>query len=187
MTSPTAKDLVAKDQKSSMKKILFIVLLLPFIAFAQDSGKKKAYYFYGSQCPHCFKVDEYFQSNGIYDKYDITKLEVTENPFNAKTFMEFGKSFGKSDWGGVPTIVFENKYLIGDAPIIDNFEKEIANVPATELPDPGKISGSGSGENQENQANQENKEKKKDYAPIVVGALIVVFGGALVFVNRKKA
>jgi glutaredoxin-related protein len=168
-----------------MRKVslLAISLIIPVFVLAQNGAKKKAYYFYGSQCPHCFKVDEYFQSNGIYDKYDITKLEVTENPFNAKTFMEFGKSFGKSDWGGVPTIVFENKYLIGDVSIIDNFEKEIANVPATELPDPGKISGSESGENQ---ANQENKEKKKDYTPIVIGALIVVFGGALVWVNRKK-
>lgn len=172
-----------------MRKIVVFgfLLMLPSIVLAQENGaKKKAYYFYGEQCPHCKNVDEYFKANGIYDKYEITKLEVMSNPFNGKIFLEFGKAFGKSDWGGVPAVVFGDKYLVGDTPIIDNFEKEIANVDAVELPDPEKISKKSENENQNNQAVPAPAANKKNYFPVAVMALVVVGAGLLFYINRKK-
>lgn len=181
-----------------MKKytVALLFILLPVIALAQDVPKKKAYYFFGEQCPHCKVVDEYFQANGIYDKYDITKLEVVSNPFNGKMFLEFGKAFGVSDWGGVPAIVFGDKYLLGDKPIIDNFEKEIdVSNDANELPDPDEFASAKGTENQQPisaEASASPADKlagegnKKNYFPVVIGALIVLGIGALVFVNRKK-
>ena len=176
-----------------MKKIaLVIFLLIPVLALAQENpGKKKAYYFYGEQCLHCKNVDEYFQANGIYDKYEITKLEVTTgNPFNQKLFLDFGKAFAKDDWGGVPTIVFADKYLVGDQPIIENFVREIDTAEnAFELPKSDSIENVGF----ENKANQEDtapssneSENKKSYFSVIVIALVVFGAGALVYVNRKK-
>jgi glutaredoxin len=174
--------------------VSILIATIPLIVFAQDVGKKKAYYFYGEQCPHCKKVDEYFKANGIYDRYEIQKLEVSSNPFNGKLLLEFGKAFGASDWGGVPTIIFGDKYLIGDQPIIDNFVKEIeATENANELPNPEKISQGLGNENSKTESNSapeqsgnNSKEKKKDYFPVVIGALVVLGGGALIYINRNK-
>ena len=169
-----------------LKLIFFALLLVPVLVLAQDAPKKKAYYFFGETCPHCKNVDEYFKANGIYDKYEITKLEVMSNPFNGKIFLEIGKAFGKSDWGGVPTIVFEDKYLIGDEPIIESFEKEIANVEAMELPDPEKIKKISENENQNNQAVPVPATNKKNYFPVIIIVLAVVGAGLLFYINRKK-
>lgn len=175
-----------------MKKFIIIFfLLIPFLTLAQENpGKKKAYYFFGEQCPHCKIVDEYFQANGIYEKYEITKLEVVSNPFNGKLFLEFGKAFGVSDWGGVPAIVFGDKYLLGDKPIIENFSREIdAAASANALPDPDKIVQKPTSENQNNSnipTAVAGERNKKNYFPVVIGALVVLGIGALVYINRKK-
>lgn len=186
-----------------MRKIIFATfLLIPFLALAQDSGtKKQAYYFYGEQCPHCVKVDEYFKANGIYEKYQITKLEATANPFNGKLFLEFGKAFGASGWGGVPTVIFGDKYLVGDAPIIENFVSKIEATENTDdLPDPEKIVKTSKETDEKNSSVQdsqkagdaaasgENQEgDKKNYFAVVLFALVFLGGGALVYLNRKKS
>ncbi|MFA6193442.1 MAG: hypothetical protein WC726_01065 [Parcubacteria group bacterium] len=173
-----------------LKLIALTLLLIPVLTLAQDVPKKKAYYFFGEQCPHCKIVDEYFQANGVYDKYDITKLEVVSNPFNAKLFVQFGEAFGVKDWGGVPAIVFGSKYLLGDQPIIDNFAREIdAAENANELTDPDKIVQKSASENQNDSnvpAVAAGEGNKKSYFPVVIGALVVLGAGALVYINRKK-
>jgi len=179
--------------------IALVLILLPILVFAQSPGKKKAYYFFGEQCPHCKTVDEYFQANGIYDKYEITKLEVAGNPFNSKLFLAFGKAFGSEDWGGVPAIVFADKYLVGDRPIIDNFVREIeAAQNAGELPDPEKMSSANDGGSQQPVSAETSADdkaltgksadggNKKNYSPVIVIALVAVGTGALIYVNRKK-
>lgn len=171
-----------------MRKIIVLgfLLVLPLLVFAQDASKKKAYYFYGDQCPHCQKVDEYFKANGIYDKYDITKLDFS-NPFNTRLLLKFGEVFKSEFKGSVPAIAFGDKFLVGDQPIIDTFEKEISNVEAKELPDPDKMNNAGG-----DQAVQKNKPigkadgNKKNLFPVVITALIIIVGGALIFINRKK-
>lgn len=174
-----AKFVVRKSE--FMKKIVIILfLLLPVLTLAQDAGKKKAYYFFGEQCPHCQNVDEYFKANGIYEKYDIMKLEFS-NPFNARLLVKFGDVFKSEFKGSVPAVAFGDKFLVGDAPIIENFEKEIANVETKELPDPEKIGRSGDQENGRSQGNQKN------YFPAMIGVLVLAVSGALVYVNRKKS
>jgi len=160
----------------NLKFFAIAMLLVPTLVFAQDSGKKKAYYFYGEQCPHCQNVDEYFQENGIYEKYDITKLEFS-NPFNARLLMKFGEKFNSEYKGSVPAIAFAGKFLVGDTPIIEKFVREIdAAENANELPDPEKMN-----------SGEEPSGNKKNYFPVIIGALIVVTAGALIYINRKKA
>jgi LPXTG-motif cell wall-anchored protein len=176
-----------------MKRLFLLatVLVIPVLVFAQDAPKKKAYFFYGDTCPHCKKVEAYFQENGIYDKYDITSLEAVSNPFNGKLFMQFGKAFGAKDWGGVPAVVFGDKFIVGDQPIMDNFIKEIdAADNANALPDPDKIAGA-EGRNEANQpavstGASSPKGNKNNYFPVVIGALIILGIGVLVYINRKK-
>jgi len=138
-------------------------------------------------------VNDYFTANGIYDKYDITKLEFS-NPFNARLLVKFGEVFRSPYKGSVPAIAFGDKFIVGDQPIIDNFVNEIdAAENANELPDPdkaGSAANEGSKVNQENMGNQPSPSSdgnKKSYFPVIIVALILVGGGALVYINRKKS
>lgn len=171
-----------------MKKcfLALILILLPVLVFAQDSPKKKAYYFYGEQCPHCHNVDEYFRASGIYDKYDIMKLEIS-NPFNARLLVKFGDVFRSEFKGSVPAIAFGDKFLVGDTPIIENFDREMdAAENAGELPDPDKIGKLENKENQGERTDQGNEENKRNSFPVIIGALVVAGASALVYINRKK-
>lgn len=198
-----AADVLANNfyKETAMKKFIVILfLLVPVLTFAQDSGKKKAYFFYGDTCPHCKKVEEYFQANGIYDKYDITSLEFS-NPFNTRLLLKFGDVFNDPNKGGVPAIAFGDKFIVGDQPIIDNFVREIdAADNASELPDPDKIASANKNNSSVDQNNQNNQAapaaslpageaggNKKNYFPVIIGALIVLGIGALVYINRKKS
>ncbi|MCX6767072.1 MAG: LPXTG cell wall anchor domain-containing protein [Candidatus Moranbacteria bacterium] len=174
-----------------MKKLVIILffLLMPVLTFAQDTGKKKAYFFYGDTCPHCKKVEAYFQENGIYDKYDITSLEFS-NPFNTRLLLKFGDVLNDPNKGAVPAVAFGDKLIVGDQPIIDNFVKEIDVADnANELPDPDKIAGTNGANTSFNKNNSPvpaASGNKKNYFPVIVGALVVLGVGALIFVNRKK-
>ncbi len=178
-----------------MKKFIVILLLLvPFLSFAQESpAKKKAYYFYGDSCPHCKNVDEYFQANGIYDKYDITKLEFS-NPFNTRLLLKFGEAYNDPSKGAVPAIAFGNKFIVGDQPIISSFVQEIDSADnANELPDPDKIASANGNNTPSESQNNSNVPvaaatgNKKSYFPVVIIALIVLGTGALIYVNRKRS
>jgi len=124
-----------------MKKILlvfFVLLAIPALVLAQGE-KKKALYFYSETCVHCKQVNEYFQKQGIYEKYDIQKIE-TSGPYNYEYLNDFFEAFGiPGEKRGVPAIFFENKVIIGGQPIIDSFEKEISQVEALEFPSPEAI------------------------------------------------
>lgn len=171
-----------------MRNIIFAVILviLPLIVFAQDAGKKKAYYFYGEQCPHCKKVDEYFQANGIYDKYDITKLEFS-NPFNARLLVKFGEVHKSEYKGSVPAIAFGDKFIVGDQPITDNFTREIGVAEnAYELPDPEKVARNPENTNQSAENNPASAGNKENYFPVLLVALVIIGGGVLVYINKKS-
>jgi len=185
-----------------MRKIIFTALILvPFLAFAQgNDAKKQAYYFYGEQCPHCQKVDEYFKTSGIYDKYQITKLEFS-NPFNTRLLLKFGDKFNSEYKGSVPAVAFGDKFIVGDQPIMDNFVSEIdAAENANELPDPEKMSNPSNVTDQKNQPVQETKKvgnaaapesnqkgNKMNYFPVLLIAIVLAGGGVLVYINRKKS
>ena len=117
------------------KKIFFVLIFLffiPLLVFGAE--KKKAYYFSSETCPHCMNVEEYFQEGGIYEKYEIAKMDVS-NPDNLRLLRGFFEVAGISR-GGVPTVVFDGNIISGEGPIIKDFEKKIKRVAADKLPDP---------------------------------------------------
>jgi LPXTG-motif cell wall-anchored protein len=184
-------------RKKALIFLISMALLLPFFSSAQDnSQKKKAYLFFLTTCPHCQNVDNYFSSNGIYDKYDITKMDAS-NPFNANLLSKFYDASGESGKGGVPAVAFGDKFIVGDGPIIDNFAREIdAADNANTLPDPNKnVPDSNNTVPQANNVmnNQEKTQpsaqtgNKKNIFPVVIVALVLIGGGALIYINRKKS
>lgn len=188
-----------------MKKILAIIavlVLFPALTFAQDVPKKTAYFFYLDTCPHCHNVNDYFNANGIYDKYNIVKLDASV-PQNGQFLMALygANNYPESQRGGVPVVAFGDKFYVGDQPIIDNFVKEIdASQNADQLPNPNKDGSApdvvvhegpiGAAVPAEaavagNNADSAGSGNKKSYVPVIVGVLVILGAGALIYVNRK--
>ena len=186
-----------------IKYLIAITILIPAFVFAQDSGKKKAYFFYLDSCPHCHNVNDYFNANGIYDKYDIRKLDASvlqNGEFLLKLYEANG--YSEDQRGGVPVAAFGDKFFVGDKPIIDNFVKEIdASDIAFQLPNPGREgsdpgvvvhegpiaavpSASTAAEPKEKNVNKGNKN---NLVPVVITAITVICAGALIYVSRKKS
>lgn len=177
-----------------LKIVGLIILLLPLFVFAQgDVPKKSAYFFYLDACPHCHNVNNFFNENGLYEKYDIKKLDASV-PANGKFLMQLYGANGylESQRGGVPVAAFGDKFLIGDKPIVDNFVKEIEAAESTDVPDvpadivvrEGPIAEAARAEAVPAAA-AADQSGKKNYFPAIVGALVVITAGALVFLNRK--
>lgn len=175
-----------------MKKIIILFLLiLPVLALAQESpAKKTAYFFYLDSCPHCHNVDNYFTANGVYEKYDIKKLDASVSA-NGKFMMDLyaTNNYPEDQRGGVPVVAFGDKFLIGDKPIIDNFVQQIETTDNTDqmpkapadivvhdgpIPSPAAVS--------ESTASGQNK---KNVATVVIVAIVLLGAGALIYFNRK--
>ncbi len=100
------------------------------------SNKKKALYFYQETCEYCQAAEKYFQENGIYEKYDIEKIEIS-GAYNLSYFNEFFDAFGvPPEKRGWPVIFFGTKFLAGYRPIQENFTVEIEKTNADNFPRP---------------------------------------------------
>jgi hypothetical protein len=117
---------------------LFLSPLAGGLIQAAD-GQKKALYFFSENCPHCQRVDKFFLENNIYNDYEIKAIEAS-NYYNLDYLNSFFDSFSvPKEKRGWPVVIFEDKMLLGDQPIIDNFQAEIEKVGAVEFSDPQKI------------------------------------------------
>ena len=120
-----------------MKKILFALSILfaltPFVSFAQENAtqegaviqeaKKEAVYFYSKSCQHCRNVDEFFTDKGFYDKYDIKKYSFDELQ-NQALLSKILRDQGVQNVG-IPALIIDDEILLGDTPIIKDFERKM--------------------------------------------------------------
>lgn len=116
-----------------MKKILFSLLLFavflaPSSVFAQE--KKTAVLFYADWCPHCHRVDAYLKEQGFYEKYDIQKLNFDEKK-NQKILGKIFEAKGQTGGAGIPALIVDDRLIVGDQPIIDQFGFAIENSKGT--------------------------------------------------------
>lgn len=90
---------------------------------AAQTEDKQIIFFYGQGCPHCAKVEAYFEKEGIYDKYPIVAKEIYFNDQNRAEYSSVMDKLGVPvDKRGVPALVLGDKLIVGDAPIIDGFK-----------------------------------------------------------------
>jgi len=95
---------------------------------AKDIG---AIFFYGSTCPHCKKVEEYFKTNKVEEKIKVDQREVygsKDNQALMQAKQALCKDLSDADKGGVPFLYTPDKCIVGDQPIIDFFDTEIAKL-----------------------------------------------------------
>jgi hypothetical protein len=119
------KDISSYSLKSLLILILSLVALtIPNLKSAQAATK--VYFFYGKGCPHCSEVEIFFEENNIVERYPVEIKEVYFDRSNAILFTKLMDNLGVPEQTrGVPTVVIGNKVLVGDKPIIQNFEKEV--------------------------------------------------------------
>lgn len=116
--------------------IIAIVLVLigsfVFWGIKQNDGNKSysdgsIIYYYGENCSHCKKVQEFISANNIEDRLTIVKKEVINpaNSKNAKEWFEKAKECGlKQDGLGVPFIYAKGNCYMGDVDAIEFLRKE---------------------------------------------------------------
>jgi VanZ family protein len=128
-----------------MKKFfLFLFIFFLFLPPAGGliraaEGQKKALYFFSKDCTHCQRVDKFFLENNSYNDYEIKSIEASDY-YNLDYLNSFFDAFSvPKEKRGWPVVIFEDKMLLGDQPIIDKFQAEIGKVAAAEFPDPQKI------------------------------------------------
>lgn len=81
-------------------------------------------YFWGDGCPHCAKVEEFFNTWEKKDQVAIDKKEVWNNRENATLLNQRANSCGlrPSDVGVPFLFTPEGKCITGDEPIINFFK-----------------------------------------------------------------
>lgn len=86
--------------------------------------------FYGNGCPHCAKVEKFFEDNGVLNKFDLTSKEVYFNKKNLTEFQSYLKKLNLDStqiW--VPFLVVNNEnecsYINWDESIIEFFKQKI--------------------------------------------------------------
>lgn len=115
--------------------LLLLVIFLPVLVLAED-GKKKAVYFYSETSTPSEKVEKYFQKNGIYDKYEIQKLDAHQVE-NFEKLNDLFEAHGIVDENkrGLPAIFFGRRFMVGDVPIVSDFSGLIEKTKADFFPD----------------------------------------------------
>jgi cytochrome c biogenesis protein CcdA/glutaredoxin len=125
-----------------MKKILaavVFVLLFTILVNAQEN-EICVYYFYGTGCPHCSNVKPVLdQLEQDYPNLNVHRLEIYHNKTNYDLFNQYCSEY-EIERRGVPFVAIDDKYFMGDTPIINNLEGEIIRLSSTgaECPLPEK-------------------------------------------------
>lgn len=118
-----------------MKK-LFVssIFLLTILVFAGCSGNtdqvvqdsSNIIFFYGKECPHCQKVEEYFSENKVAEKVQFSQREVYHDKANATFMAQKAKQCGLDEKSlGVPLLWVEGKCYSGDTDIIQFFNDNL--------------------------------------------------------------
>ena len=103
---------------------LFIFLLIPFASNARE----KATFFYSNTCPHCKNVEEYLKKNNVNKYIQIEKREVS-NSNNNKLFNQISDEHNiPYNQRGVPVLILDDQYIVGDAPIISFLKNKISEI-----------------------------------------------------------
>lgn len=123
------------------KKVLAVVatitvLIVGVIVWGMTSNNANApvtevsgtVYYYGAECPHCKRVNEFLEENKISEKVTFTKKEVWHDNGNAKEMTQAATQCGidKKDIG-VPFIFDNGSCLIGE-PDVKKFFSEKAGI-----------------------------------------------------------
>jgi glutaredoxin len=122
-------------KKTTITCVFFILLFLVACQTQQPpeigpeaETKVVIYEFYGQGCPHCTKLNNWFEEiKPKYPQLEVVQHEVYRNSTSRKLFQKMAKAYGKSA-GGVPSIFIGEKNIVGFSPEVGKtIEAEIMN------------------------------------------------------------
>lgn len=124
------------DKKTISILVILGAVIVGIVAWGMTSNKADApvadlsgtIYYYGAECPHCKKVNEFLEANNIAEKVTFTKKEVWHDSGNAKEMTQAAAQCGlnKNDIG-VPFIFDNGTCLVGE-PDVRKFFSEKAGI-----------------------------------------------------------
>lgn len=95
-----------------------------------NSSVSEIILFYGNNCDHCAKVDNFIANNNIEAKVVFTRLEVFNNSANADILADKARICGLDPSQiGVPFLWDGAHCIIGDVDVIAFFQQKIAKSP----------------------------------------------------------
>ncbi len=128
-----------------------LVAIVGIIAWAVIEGKKEkeiasvpdasTIYFFGEECPHCKRINEFLEANDVASKFTFTKKEVWHSRTNSAQMKTKAEACGLDPSKvGVPFIYTEgNKCLVGE-PDVKKFFAEKVGITLTEEEAAGTVS-----------------------------------------------
>lgn len=86
-------------------------------------------YYYGAECPHCEKIQEFLEQNNVAAKVDYVKKEVWHDTTNNREMQTRTKEMCglKPEDLGVPLVIGDGKCYIGEVDV-QNFFKQKAGI-----------------------------------------------------------
>lgn len=124
------------DKKVLSLVAIIAVLIVGVVVWGMTSNNAAApvanvtgtVYYYGAECPHCKKVNEFLEQNKIAEKVTFTKKEVWHDSGNAKEMSQAAAQCGLDKKEiGVPFIFDNGTCLIGE-PDVKKFFSEKAGI-----------------------------------------------------------
>ena len=122
---------------------LTLVAIVGIVVWAVIEGKKEqaansvpdasTIYFYGAECPHCMRINEFLESNDIASKFTFTKKEVWHSRTNSAQMKTKAEACGlDASKVGVPFIYTEGNKCVFGEPDVKKFFAEKAGIAITE-------------------------------------------------------
>ena len=116
--------------------LLYLILLIGITAVNADtttsgdtSNKTCIYFFYGSGCPHCARVEPFI--NEMVQNYNLSiySYEIYYNRSNLLFMHQYFERYNVSmEQRGIPVVFIGNTYFLGDDPILQHLENEIKTL-----------------------------------------------------------
>jgi glutaredoxin len=117
------------ERKQINKILIFVFVFAIFLfgfLFFKKSPKSKIIYYYGQDCPHCAKVEEFLKENKVEEKIVFEKKEVYYNKKNAQELAERARKCQiQSKEIPVPFLWTGSECIIGDEAVINFFREKI--------------------------------------------------------------
>jgi len=111
--------------------ILFINLISAQDTFnsMNNTNKTCIYFFYGSGCPHCARVEPFVEQIVKNYSLDIHSYEIYYNRSNLLLMHQFFDRYNVSiQQRGIPVVFIGDTYFLGDEPILQNLDEKVKSL-----------------------------------------------------------
>lgn len=170
--------------KNFLVLIFFVILALPFAARA-EANPVELYFFEGQGCQHCARMKSFLEGMKVdYPNLTVRDFEVYFNKDNQDLFSAMAVAYN-ADTNGVPTIFIGDEVIVGE-----NYEKlknavERCSLEACISP-ADKLAAAGGDVNSISNTDQRVDGQNETIGWIVLGVILVIGIGVVIFIIKKK-